>query len=141
MINILLSILNCFFLVTVTFPTIAKMFSSTFQIFKLLDCMYSTVWKKFVFIGGVCMFLYRQWLNDTVKKLSKDKYELSFSINGEMSKIIIEKIYPEIVDIQNPQTDESLDKFIPYNRFKLVSFDIPPPCVIYYDDGTSSSIE
>lgn len=128
--------LNYMFFIYVVVPKVAKTLASTWKFFMLLDCMYSKFWAKIRFCGGVASFMLKQWINSSVKKIGKDTYELTFATQGEISKIVVTKTCPEIVDIQNRETEESyMDELGPFVRYHVKKWVTPAPSIVYYENG------
>lgn len=130
--------LNCMFFVCVIVPKIVKTLASTWKFFTLLDYVYSRFWDKIQFCVGIVSFMIKQWINNSVKKIGTNTYELTFVIQGDISKIIVTKNYPEIVDIQNQETEESyMNELEPYVRYNAKKCEVPAPAIIYYENGKS----
>lgn len=134
----ILSIINVAFFLVFVAPTLLRYTLSAHKCYTLIDRMYGRAWDKLMFFWGIALCLYRQWLNNNVKKLGKNKYELSFMIGGEMCKLVVNRVIPEVVDVQDMDTDHSyMEELAPYTRFRVDEWEAPTPSVIYYDDGTS----
>ena len=134
-----ITFLNFIFFVYVVVPFVANKLASTWKIFRALDIVYTRFWDKVRFGWGIFAFVYKQWVNDTIKRTGKNMYELSFMIKGKVAKLNIEHIVPEIVDIQNKETGESyIDELGPFINYRVNSWRPPAPCVVYYEDGKSS---
>lgn len=127
------------FFVYVVIPFVTNKLALTWKIFRALDNVYTKLWDKLCFCRGILAIMYKQWINDTIKRTGKNTYELSFVIKGKVSKINIEHIVPEIVDIQNKETGESyIDEIGAFINYRVKSWIPTAPCVVYYEDGKSS---
>lgn len=128
--------LNCLFFLCVVVPKLINATKHTWKFLTLLDCIYTNIWDKILFCIGIASFAIKQWMKNNVRQVGKNTYEISFMVQGEISKIIVEKTIPEIVDIQNKETDESyMEKLAPFVKFQVKKWVAPEPSVIYYENG------
>ena len=136
----IVEILNLSFFMCVVVPTFVKSFKSACKFFKLLDCVYDNIWDKLLFCWTFVSFAIKQWRTKTVRKIDKDTYEVSFLIDGRISRIRLTKSTRIIADIQDIETDESyMDLITPYIRFTPIPWAPPKPSLIYYEDGQVES--
>lgn len=135
-------VINWICFLTISVPVIVKCVIESRQLFNALDLFYATLWDKLCFCVKVMAFLYRQWLNGNVKKLGDARYELTFSLDGELCKMNVKKNNPLIVDVQNVETDESyITELEPYVKFTQEKWSVPAHAMVYYDDGTAKKFE
>jgi len=140
MFHYLLALLNYCCFLTITVPVLIKCLIELHGTFLALDEVYKSFWTKVLFVKSLIISLYRQWLNGNVKKLSKDRYELSFILNGELCKITVKKNNPQIIDVQNDSDESYMDSLEPYVKFSQEDWPVSKPCTIYYEDGTTRII-
>lgn len=141
MINTAVMILNWVFFGTFVFPEIVKHMVTFHKLFKAIDILYISLWDKMMFVCGMISVVYRQWLNSNVRYVGKNTYEISFFADGVISKIKVEKILPEIVDIQCEGTDESyMETAAPYVRYRALSWIPEKTATAYHMDGTTTTM-
>lgn len=131
--------MNWMFFLVIVLPSIIKHTSNCWEVCRILDSVYGRFWDKVVFFRVICLLMLRQWLNGSVVRLGKDRYELTFVIKGRKAKIVVVKVVPEIIDIQDTETDESyMESLGEYTQFRQEQWTPPRPSIIYYEDGSTT---
>jgi hypothetical protein len=128
----ILAVINISVLIYLFFPKIKQ--------YMLLWTVFDMFYKNWTDKCNFLRIVLYQWFNKCIVKTEKDTYDLVHVIDGKLVKITIEKIYPEIIDVEDFETGCSLYEESRY-LYKQVDHFPSVKSIIYFDDGETEIID
>lgn len=107
------------------------------NILSILNRLYPGICAKIYILQLFIKAYISQWLRESVVKININEYELNHIIEGRLVKIRVKRIIPNVIDVQDRETEESyFDKYDNYLHFKQVLPFDDKQVIYYYEDGT-----